>query len=215
MDQCNHEEADTRVLVHLLHALQTSSFGMVHTGDTDVVVMLLCTFHHNLVLNETSEIWVSFKAGKTTRMISLNTIATNLGMTTFKAMAVFHAFTGSDNTLSFKFQGKRSCCRVMDKVPSLVEEFATLVDTPYQTSPRLKEMASNFVCCLYTEDDDVDHVRMRLFSQTTKDEERIPPTSGALEQHLKKEHLPSKHLDDSPYVCICMTVCVVVLCQLN
>lgn len=38
MDQCNHEEADTRVLVHL-HALQTSSLGMVHTGDTDVVVL--------------------------------------------------------------------------------------------------------------------------------------------------------------------------------
>ena len=25
MDQCNHEEADTRVIVHILHALQTSS----------------------------------------------------------------------------------------------------------------------------------------------------------------------------------------------
>lgn len=33
MDQCNHEEADTRVLVHLLHALQSSSLGMVYTGD--------------------------------------------------------------------------------------------------------------------------------------------------------------------------------------
>ena len=41
MDQCNHEEADTRVLVHLLHSLQSSSLGMVYTGDTDVVVILL------------------------------------------------------------------------------------------------------------------------------------------------------------------------------
>ena len=44
MDQCNHEEADTRVLVYLLHALQTVSIGKVHTGDTDVVVVLLSNF---------------------------------------------------------------------------------------------------------------------------------------------------------------------------
>ena len=86
MDQCNHEEADTRVLVYLLHALQTSSLGMVHTGDTDVVVILLSNFHHTKALNPAADIWISFKAGRRTRMISLNTIATNLGTTTCKAI---------------------------------------------------------------------------------------------------------------------------------
>ena len=33
IEQCNHEEADTRVHMHLVHALQTWSLGMVHTGD--------------------------------------------------------------------------------------------------------------------------------------------------------------------------------------
>ena len=146
MDQCNHEEADTRVLVHLLHALQTSSLGMVHTGDTDVVVILLSNFHHIKALNPAADIWISFKAGKRTRMISLNTIATNLGTPTCKAMALFHAFPGSDSTSSFKFKGKRCCCKLMHQVPSLMEEFATLVDTPFQTSPRLTEVARKFVC---------------------------------------------------------------------
>ena len=81
MDQCNHEEADTRVLVHLLHALQTSSLGMVHT-DTDVVVILLSNFHHIKALNPAADIWISFKAGRRTRMISLNTIATNQALLT-------------------------------------------------------------------------------------------------------------------------------------
>jgi len=190
MDQCNHEEADTRVLVHLLHALQTSSLGMVYTGDTDVVVILLSNFHHIKALNPASEIWISFKAGKTTRMISLNTIATNLGTTTCKAMALFHAFTGSDSTSSFKFKGKRYCCKLMHEVPSLMAEFAAIVDTPFQISPRLKEVARNFVCRLYlnelNEDNDVDLLRMRVFSQKTRDVERIPPTSDALDQHLKR-----------------------------
>lgn len=38
MGQCDHKEADARVLVHLLHAVQTSSLGLVHTKDTDVIV---------------------------------------------------------------------------------------------------------------------------------------------------------------------------------
>ena len=114
---------------------------LVHT---DVIVILLCNFHHIKTVNAAAEIWISFKAGKTTRMISLNTIATNLGMTTCKAMALFHAFTGSDST-SFKFKGKRSCCKLMHKVPFLMEEFATIVDTPFQTSLCMKEVAAKCV----------------------------------------------------------------------
>ena len=41
MGQCIHEEANTRILVHLLHALQTKSIGLIHTGDIDIVVILL------------------------------------------------------------------------------------------------------------------------------------------------------------------------------
>jgi len=41
----------------------------------------------------------------TTKMICLNTIATNLGTTTCKAMALFYVFTGSDSTgTSFMFK---------------------------------------------------------------------------------------------------------------
>ena len=192
MEQCNHEEADTRVLLHLLHALQTSSsLGMVPTGDIDVVVILLSNFHHIKAVNSAAEIWVSFKAGKSTTMISLNSIAANLGTTTCKAMALFHAFTGSDSTSSFKFKGKRYCCKLMNKVPSLMEEFATVVDNPFQTSPRLKEVASNFVCMLYSNEpvNDIDHVRIKLFSQKTRDVERIRPTSDALDLHLKRSVL--------------------------
>jgi len=76
----------------------------------------------------------------------------------------------------------------MDAVSSLMEEFATVVDTPFQTSPRLTKVAANFVCRLYPNDpnNDVDLVRMKLFSQKTRDVERIPPTKDALDQHIKR-----------------------------
>lgn len=191
MGQCNHEEADTRVLVHLLHALQCSSLGMVHTGDTDVIVILLSNFHHIMAVNPAAEIWISFKTGKTTKMISLNTIASSLGVTTCKAMALFHAFTGSDSTSSFKFKGKRYCFKTKDKVLSLMEEFAMVASIPFEISSNLREVVKKFVCRLYsnesiTDDINVDLVRMRVFCHKTRDVERIPPTSDALELHLQR-----------------------------
>ena len=44
MPECSHEEADTRVIVHLAHSLEDSSTAMIFTGDTDVIVILLQTF---------------------------------------------------------------------------------------------------------------------------------------------------------------------------
>ena len=73
-------------------------------------------------------------------------------------------------------------------MPSVIDEFATVVDTPFQTSPKMIEVALDFVCRLYCNEpnNDVDLVRMKLFSQKTRDVERIPPTRDALDQHLKR-----------------------------
>lgn len=68
---CNHEEASTRVLKHLFQPFQHSSLWMVHYGDTDVVV--ICRYFHNIkAVNPTVYIWISFKAEKSIKLISLN-----------------------------------------------------------------------------------------------------------------------------------------------
>ena len=162
--------------------------GMVYTGDTDVVIILLSNFHHIKALNATAEIWICFKTGKTSRMISLNSLTTKLRTETCKAMALFHVFTGSDSTSSFKFRGKRSCCKLMHEVPQLTEEFATIVDTPFQTSPRLKEVAINFVCikwgkwCWSSSNEAI----------LTEDERcwKNPPNNGCFGSTSQKECLP-------------------------
>ena len=105
-----------------------------------------------------------------------------------KAMALFHAFTGSDSTSSFKFKGKRFCWNVSNDMPELI--FASIADNPFNISPELKDIAFRFVCNLYLkespENGDVDQTRMRVFSHRTRDVERIPPTSDALSQHLER-----------------------------
>ena len=55
----------------------------------------------------------------------------------------------------------------MQEMPSLMEEFATIVESPFQISPRLIEVATNIFCRLYynvsNKDSDVDLVRLRVF----------------------------------------------------
>ena len=46
MQNCNREEADTRIVVHVMHALQQGEKTIpVRTVDTDVVVILVGTFY--------------------------------------------------------------------------------------------------------------------------------------------------------------------------
>jgi len=142
-------EADTRVLIHLLHALQTSTLGMVHAGNTDVFVILLSNFHHIQALNTAAEIWISFKGEKQVcTVISLHYIDSSLGVT----------------YSSFKFKAKWYCCKLIHGVSSLTEEFETVVNPPFQTVQRLKKW-QQFVCRLYcydsSGDNDVDLVRLK------------------------------------------------------
>ena len=196
MGRCNHEEADTRLVVHLLHALRHFSLALVQTGDTDVIVILLCNFHHILATNDAAQVWISFQAGTTKRMINLNDLAETLGSIKCKALALFHAFTGSDSTSSFKFKGKRFCYKTLEKLPSVLDKFSTVTSSQFQTSPSICEAAQDFVCTLYDSDglsttgqssnNNVDLVRMDSFCRRTKDVERISPTSDSLVLHLKR-----------------------------
>ena len=123
-------------------------------------------------------------------MIHLNGIATNLGIETCKSLALFHALTGSDSTSAFKFKGKRSCWKVITSadMSSTRREFSKIIDAPFELSQSLNTVVEKCVCLLYKggDADGVDLLRMDMFSHKTRDVERIPPTSDALHQHLKR-----------------------------
>ena len=53
MSPCDHEEADTRLLLHLVDALKNgcSSTCVALTVDAVVVIILIGKFHHLLSIN--------------------------------------------------------------------------------------------------------------------------------------------------------------------
>ena len=105
MSSCNHEEADTRLL---LHAADAGKCGfekvMLQTVDTDVVVLAIATFH-DLAL---SEIWIAFGVGKHLRYVPVHVIASSIGQQKSKALLAFHSFSGCDQTSSFASIGKKT-----------------------------------------------------------------------------------------------------------
>ena len=55
----DHEEADTRMCLHVLHALSKGAQNMlVSTVDTDVIVILVGIFHKPLVREGISDITI-------------------------------------------------------------------------------------------------------------------------------------------------------------
>ena len=82
MPNRNHEEADARIVVHVLHALQQGlTTVQVRTVDTDVVVVLIGVFHKLLLSQPKADIWVTFGVGKNCRLYSINALFDQTGAT--------------------------------------------------------------------------------------------------------------------------------------
>lgn len=74
---CNHEEADTRMMLHLADAvLKGHSKIMLRTVDTDVVVLAISCVPQ---LEGLKELWVHIGTGRNHQYLACHTIASCLG----------------------------------------------------------------------------------------------------------------------------------------
>ena len=91
---CSHEEADTRLLLHAKHASSSISQVIIHSPDTDVLV--LCTTHFESIGCE--ELW--FKTGVRDHLcyVPVHRLREKLGQKLCRCLPAFHALTGCDTT---------------------------------------------------------------------------------------------------------------------
>ena len=102
---------------------------------------------------------------------------------------MFRALTGCDTVSSFAGIGKKNAWSAWNVYPEVTEAFEELVHMTYPISDRTLEVIERFVALMYSRTSDlsrVNYARKQLFSQTSRSLENIPPTQGALEQHLKR-----------------------------
>ena len=101
---CNHPEADTRVILHMLHAARTTPGDIIiRASDTDILVILL---HH--VHRVTATVWMEVRTSgqRNRRYINVTKIAATIGPALCAALPGFHSFTGCDYTSAFVRKGK-------------------------------------------------------------------------------------------------------------
>ena len=115
MGQCNHKEADTRIVVYVRHSLERGAESIfVRTVYNDVVVILVGKLHDLLAYNQLSKFWVAFGMGRNFSVININGIGSSLGEYKSRALPVFHAFTGCDFTSQFCGIGKKDIVARME-----------------------------------------------------------------------------------------------------
>ena len=193
MQECNHEEADTRILIHLQDALDDGSTTcLVRTVDTDVIVIIVGKFYDLLQQHPAADIWLAFGTGTKFRHIHVNTMCNVLGIEKSIALPVFHSFTGCDTTSTFFGKGKKSAWDAWKSFPKVTSAFLYMANyphTPLTIECEHFKLLERFCVVIYDKTSDlksVSEARKELFCQKNRTMETIPPTQDALLQHCRR-----------------------------
>ena len=104
LSPCNHEEADTRIFLHVLDCIRNGFKEIkIITVNTDVVVIALVCFF----LLKPEKLRIEFGVGKHRRWLPIHTYASLLDESKCTALLFWYAFTGCDMVSSFRGRGKK------------------------------------------------------------------------------------------------------------
>ena len=90
--ESNHEEADTRLLLHAKHAMNTCDSVIIKSPDTDVFILCIA-MQKTLGSNN---LFMMTGTGKRYRTIHINTVVNALGEEFSRCLPGFHAFSGTN-----------------------------------------------------------------------------------------------------------------------
>ena len=123
MPDCNHEEADTRIVVHLLHALEHGMRTIkVRIANSDVIAILVGAFFNLTSTQSSVNVWVTFDTGKNFRFYSINAII-NYMHQYWRAKSTniisVPCTDRRDTTSAFRGRGKKSAWQAYEEVTFL------------------------------------------------------------------------------------------------
>ena len=128
LSPCNHEEADSRMMLHVAHAAQHGHRKiLVRTIDTDVVVLAVMV---SQTLPSDTEVWLAFGTGKGFQYLAAHRMSSCLGPEKSLALPMFHALTGCDTVSAFVGHGKKTAWATWNSLPELTGALLTLAHAP-------------------------------------------------------------------------------------
>ena len=120
LSPCNHEEAHTCLILHILKG---SSKNSIVSVDTDVVVI---SFYHFFLL-DLDELWIEFGVGKNKRYLPIHDYAKVLSEEICRVLSFWFAMTECDTVSMFAGRGKKSAWNAWDSFKEVAPTFVRFV----------------------------------------------------------------------------------------
>jgi len=120
-----------------------------------------------------------------------------LGPEKAKALPAFHAFSGADITGRFSQIGTASWFKLfLESDDDAIRALCMLRDDTDVTEDFLQLALSRFVCNAYCpkglQISSILDLRWHLFCKYMAESEKLPPTMGALKQHMLRTHVQAR-----------------------
>lgn len=190
---CNHEEADTRMLLHANHASKTGHEHVtIRSADTDVLIL---SVHFFKDLNLQC-LWVATGIGSSFRYLPVHEICNTISPTMTSGLLFYHAFSGCDSVFSFANVGKKTSFTVANAHSEIWNTFSELSVSPGDISETQISNVEEYTVYLYDQASNVKEVNKarRHLVAIGRTADRVPPTSAALLQHIKRSAYQAGHI---------------------
>ena len=124
LSPCDHEEADTRIFLHLKSARVTGHTSLlIRMADSDVVVLAL----HNLGrIPGIEELWVQLGTTKPPKVYAIHDLYSQIGQSMANGLPFFHVISGCDQVGGLVGYAKKSFWSTWMSSPFINIHFARL-----------------------------------------------------------------------------------------
>ena len=176
----DYEEADTHLVLHALHAVNSHENVIINSSDTDVAVICMYISHMRSIDN----LFILTGVGRNKRLIDISAIARkNADLAPY--IIGLHAFSGCDTVSSFSGKGKATVIKKLRSSEVAQKLFGQMGERFSETKSML-QLAEQVVCKLYSINaNSVNAARYAVFC-TASSESNMPPTEDALKFHLRR-----------------------------
>ena len=185
-----HEEAGSRIFVHVKHAKVVDNAKRVIIWSPDIDVAIICP----RTVKELNIQQLFFMTGtkQRKRLIPMHAILDNLGDDIFIALPNLHVLTGCDSNSALSGHGKKSILKLAQSnltvVSRLNDNFG--ID-PTTISEEAIEICLELASLIYTgKESNMDLAKMwkDLFEKKQLVSDKLPPTFPEYHEHIKRAH---------------------------
>ena len=184
--ETSQEEADTRIMLHAVHAANDDNAAVVISADDTDVFLLAISFFDQIQ----ASVFIKSGTKARTTYVDVGKVSTTWGSDTCKGILGLHAFTGCDTVSSFAGKGKLSALKLLTNDHAIQQTLSQLGED-WHVSQDLFLKLEIFACRLYgckLQDPKVNELRYNLFCSKKGELEshQPPPCSDCLLKHAQR-----------------------------